>query len=435
MRIFESNKFILFMVISACIYAAFKDSWKLFADIFQSLMILGSLAAVVIHWSFFKHEKILWLIPLAIILQLGSWYYCLSFYPELATSSPKVGNLLEFFVFFFVAFWLRGRQEYIWALLISFTLGSIFTLHLNGSLYADILAGLSGKRIDFDYRNAQHGALIIGGSILAMIGYCNYLLNKPVINKPLLGGAVLLVSFLFLLLVITQTRQAMLAIVLAMVCAIIYGMYLNKQIFLKNVSLILILCAIVLVVGNTEFINNRLNKELSIITDYVMTGDFSGAPFTSVGIRLQLWFESVSWIGKSPFLGFGNGVEAHLIEESSRLPKAVRVKFQHVHSSYVATLLRFGVLGLLLCLLILVLPIRDLFRCKLNSASARPIKYLAIMFLIYWLVVNIFESYWYMKSGLWTFTVIMAAVFSSPLSERYDRYMASLKGNGEPTSA
>lgn len=423
------------MVISACIYAAFKDSWKLFADIFQSLMILGSLAAVVIHWSFFKHEKILWLIPFAIILQLSSWYYCLNYYPELATSSPKVGNLLEFFVFFFVAFWLRGRQEYIWALLISFALGSIFTLYLNGSLVADILAGLSGKRIDFDYRNAQHGALILGGSILAMLCYSHFLLTKSTSNKFLLAGLFLLIPSLFILLAITQTRQAIIAVALAMMCAILFGVISHKKTLFMKISMLGGFCLFAVLVGSTDVIYNRLNAEFSIITDYLLTGKFSDAPLTSMGIRLQLWFESVTWIGKSPFIGLGNGVEAYLIEESSRLPQSKWFKrFQHVHSSYIATLLRFGMLGLFLCLLILVLPIKDLFRSKVNGSSVQSVKYLAIMFLVYWLVVNIFESYWFMKSGLWTFTVIMAAIFSIPLSERYGQYLSTLKGDKESTS-
>lgn len=415
------------MVFSACVYAAFKDSWRLLADIFQTFLLLASLAAVVTHWSFFKKEKILWLLPIALIIQLSSWFYSLHFHPEIATNSPQLGRFLEFFVFFFIAFWIRGNERYIWAILISFVFGSIFTLNYHSPLLNEVATGLSGKRVDFDYRNAQHGALIIGASILISACFLSKLIKESSKNAILITTSSLVMISLIILLAVMQTRQAILGIAASLVCVKIYSYYIRGKLNIKTVSLIIVLGALLTLIGlQSDIIYQRLRSELYVITDYILIGDFTNIPYTSIGIRIQLWYESVTWFIKSPFLGFGNGIEAYIIEQSSRLAPRITAVFKHVHNSYVATLLRFGFVGLLLCLTILIIPLIELFKLKTKDRNTQYIKCLAVMFLTYWLIVNTFESFWYMKAGLWTYTVFMAAIYTIPLSKRYEKYLESL---------
>lgn len=427
-KILDSERSILLMVFSACIYATFKDSWRLFADIFQTFLLLVSLVTLIVHWSFFKKEKLLWLLPVALIAQLSSWLYSLHFYPELATESPQVGRLLEFFVFFFIAFWLRGNEKYIWAMLTCFVFGSIFTLNYHSPLLEEISVGLSGKRVDFDYRNAQHGALIIGASILILIYFFikNLKLTQRRTNLILIN--VFILTFLFLIQIIMQTRQALLGITAAIIIAIIYSCNKKNKVGIKTLIAATVTGTIIISIEPPHnIILQRLIDEFNIVSDYIISGNLSEIPYTSVGIRIQLWIESAMWICRSPILGFSNGIEAFIIEHSSRLAYHITVEFKHVHNSYIATLLRFGLLGLLLGFAILIFPIIDLFKSTKGKEHIQHIKYLAIMFLVYWLVVNTFESFWYMKAGLWTYTVFMAAIYTIPLSQRYEKYQASLK--------
>ncbi|MDP2573103.1 O-antigen ligase family protein [Vibrio penaeicida] len=426
-RVLNSEKFILLMVFSACIYAAFKDSWRLLADIFQTFLLLSSLITLVIHWPFFKREKLLWLLPIALIVQLSSWLYSLHFYPEIATDSPQLGRFLEFFVFFFIAFWLRSNEKYIWVMLAFFVFGSIFTLNYHASILAEISVGLSGARVDFDYRNAQHGALIIGASILISVCFLSKLVKESPKSITLIVTSLLLIIFLIILQSIMQTRQAILGIALSLVCAKVYSHYNRGKLNIKTLSFIFSIGMLFILIGlESDILYQRLKSELYVITDYILTGDFTNTPYTSIGIRIQLWYESVKWLIKSPFLGFGNGIEPHIIEHSSRLAASVTEEFKHVHNSYIATMLRFGFIGLIMCFILLVFPIVELFRCTIKDKHTQNIKYLAVMFLVYWLIVNTFESFWYMKSGLWTYTVFMAVIYTIPLSRRYEKYLESL---------
>ncbi|UAB70519.1 O-antigen ligase family protein [Vibrio sp. SCSIO 43132] len=416
------------MAFSACIYAAFKDSWRLFADIFQTFLLLASLATLTVHWSFFKKEKLLWLLPIALVVQLSSWLYSLHSYPEIATDSPQLGRFLEFFIFFFIAFWLRGNEKYIWAMLTCFVFGSIFTLNYHSPLLEEISVGLSGKRVDFDYRNAQHGALIIGASTLTLTYFLTKLCRENLKKSTLFVASILVLLLLVLLQIVMQTRQALLGIAVALACSKIYNYHTKEKLKIKTIGFIFVAGVLLILIGlQFDIIYKRLQSELYVITDYILTGDFSNIPYTSIGIRVQLWFESAIWIIKSPLLGFGNGIEAFMIEQSSRLAHPITVEFKHVHNSYIATLLRFGLLGLLLGFAILIFPIIDLFKSTKGKEHIQHMKYLAIMFLVYWLVVNAFESFWYMKAGLWTYTVFMAAIYTIPLSQRYEKYQASLK--------
>ncbi|BDU44606.1 O-antigen ligase family protein [Vibrio nigripulchritudo] len=427
-KVLDSERFILLMVFSACVYAAFKDSWRLFADIFQTFLLLASLATLIVHWSFFKKEKLLWLLPIALMVQLSSWIYSLQFHPDIATDSPQLGRFLEFFIFFFIAFWLRGNEKYIWTMLVCFVLGSIFTLNYHAPILEQISLGLSGRRVEFDYRNAQHGALIIGASILISLLFLSRLIKDSQKNIATLLTCLLVMAFLIIIQIVLQTRQAILGITAAIICTSLYGYYIKDKLNIKSIMFILAITIIVILIGrNSDIIYQRLSSELYVITDYILIGDFSNIPYTSVGIRVQLWLESAMWIIKSPLLGFGNGAEAFIIEQSSRLPQRIAIEFKHVHNSYIATLLRFGLLGLLLGFAILIFPIIDLFKSTKGKENIQYIKYLAIMFLVYWLVVNTFESFWYMKAGLWTYTVLMAAIYTIPLSQRYEKYQASLK--------
>ncbi|WP_415883182.1 O-antigen ligase family protein [Neptuniibacter sp. QD34_54] len=426
-KLLESKKTIFFMVFSICIYAAFKDSWKLLADIFQTLVLLLSFVFVAFRWDFFKKIKFLWLLPVALILQVVSWYYSSIFYPDIAVESPKIGRLFELFVFFFFAIWLKGKKEYIWAVLISFAIGSIFTLSQEGLLLNDILKGVSGVRVDFGYRNAQHGALIIGASLLIALVYFSYIYKECNQHRALFLCAGFFILFYVTLLLIMQTRQAILGVVVSLLCLAAYKLYINKKYTVKNCVFFLIsFVSFLVVILSFDIVSSRLSSEAYIVTDYILKGDFDNIPYTSFGVRLNLWIESFLWIPESIFLGFGDGVEKYLILESTRLPDTIVEEYRHIHSSYIATVLRFGLLGLTLCLLLLILPVVEVLKFE-NEVIY--IKYIAVMFLGYWLFVNFFESFWYMKAGLWTYTVFMAGIYSIPLAIKYENYLSTLERN------
>ncbi|MNY55351.1 hypothetical protein D3C86_1913210 [compost metagenome] len=55
---------------------------------------------------------------------------------------------------------------------------------------------------------------------------------------------------------------------------------------------------------------------------------------------------------------------------------------------------------------------RQVFLC---SESSRFIKMLTVSFIVYWLIINNFESFFYMRSGQWVFSVFLGAIYSVTL--------------------
>ncbi|MMZ69966.1 hypothetical protein D1872_329030 [compost metagenome] len=63
--------------------------------------------------------------------------------------------------------------------------------------------------------------------------------------------------------------------------------------------------------------------------------------------------------------------------------------------------------------------VRQVLFCSLSS---RFIKMLTISFIIYWLIINNFESFFYMRSGQWVFSVFMGAIYSVALHGELNRF-------------
>ncbi|OXS14594.1 hypothetical protein CGX12_13470 [Zobellella denitrificans] len=86
---------------------------------------------------------------------------------------------------------------------------------------------------------------------------------------------------------------------------------------------------------------------------------------TSIGIRLQLWERGLDYFGQSPLLGTGSRHYPALIkkdvEDGKITKRAAPLADAHFHNQYIDTLVRTGLVGLLLLLAWAALPAKQLF--------------------------------------------------------------------------
>ncbi|MHA6964793.1 O-antigen ligase family protein [Zobellella denitrificans] len=104
---------------------------------------------------------------------------------------------------------------------------------------------------------------------------------------------------------------------------------------------------------------------------------------TSIGIRLQLWERGLDYVGQSPLLG--KGTEQYLsqikmdTEQGKITPIAAPLAHAHFHNQYIDTLVRTGLVGLLLLLAWAALPAKQLFSSHSTLARNISISVLSLM--------------------------------------------------------
>lgn len=150
-------------------YAIFKDSIQLLADICQTIIVVGTLVAFCTEGRFFLRNRVFQLLCLSVLIQMCSWLSSKYYINDYALTLPSVKSLAYLFFFIGIAYWLKGEQKKIIIVLLSFCFGVIFTFGYHSNFFSVFATGLEGARVDFSYRNAQHGSLISGACLLFFV--------------------------------------------------------------------------------------------------------------------------------------------------------------------------------------------------------------------------------------------------------------------------
>lgn len=106
-------------------------------------------------------------------------------------------------------------------------------------------------------------------------------------------------------------------------------------------------------VANSSLVTDRIKS-----TENAITTTKNGGTDTSIGVRLQLWKSSVYLIFENPILGLGNKEQLHREQLASKgiIEKEV-VQWEHYHNQYIDTLIKQGIVGFILLLLLLFYPL------------------------------------------------------------------------------
>ena len=421
-EVIDSSFFSNSMYICVLGYALFKVASRYTSDIFQTFLILGSLIVLVIYRKKFSHEKTFWLFAATLLIQFISWINSLYQIPSLAMSSPNLSVLDDLFMFIFIAFWLKGSQRKTIFFLFSFIIGVILSLYLRseGDFLNHLIRGVNGQRVDFHITNAQHTSLISGAACLYLITYLSFnWYNSKVYSKSyfLLNLAILFL-FLFLIVVITQSRQVWLALFLA-ISTLPLTLYLyrkSRSNLFKTSCFYLLIPMFLIIFSQTSIIKNRLNAEHEIINSELFESR-KNIPISSIGLRIHFLAESLPWIQRNTLLGTGEETRILVIQQSTVLPEGIREEFKHLHNSNAETLVSYGIIGFVILYILFFYPV--IKNCQLRESQNLDLfKVLGIAFLIYWLIVNNFESYFYMTSGQWVFNVFFGAIYTFYLTDK-----------------
>ncbi|MUK67931.1 O-antigen ligase family protein [Aliivibrio fischeri] len=432
--IINSKKFSIFMLFCLFGYALLKSASRVNGDVFQSFFVFGSLLALYVERKVIFKDGMLILLLLSLILQVLSWINATIQIPQLAQTTPDFGNLANMFFFIFIAYWLKGQKKSVYLLWIMMLIGFILSFYIHSTNFIqDLLNGSHGQRIDFNVNNAQHPALWSGIATLLLsyftIKHIYLAFQSGKRNKHLSISAILTFVNLFFIFIIfaTQTRQVFLGLIVTSIIGPVSYILIqkNKPSWKLILPLVLITLISLFTISNIPSLEKRTANEENTYKA-LLSGDINQVPYNSSGVRINIWYEALGWIKERPILGSDQNIRDDVISLSTRIPKKVRDTINHLHNSFFEVTLSYGVVGLALILF--------MFYWLLHSTSKlaplgqfNEIRLIALLFLIYWFVVNNFESYLFSTTGLLVHNIMFGSIYTFYLTEQ-------LKNKGNETT-
>lgn len=427
--IVNSKKFSAFMLVCLFGYALLKSASRVNGDVFQSFFAFGTLLALYVERRHIFKDKMLITLFLALILQVLSWINATIQIPQLAQPTPDLGNLANMFFFVFIAYWLKGQRKSVYLLWFLMLIGFILSFYIHSNNFIqDLMNGSHGQRIDFNVNNAQHPALWSGIAFLLLSYfsikhiYLAFQSNKT--RKHLLISIFLTIFNLFFIFIIfaTQTRQIFLGLIIASIVGPISYVLIqkNRPSWKLIWSLILISVIALFAISNIPSLERRTVNEENTY-EALLSGDINKVPYNSSGIRINIWYEALGWIKERPILGSDQDVRDDVISLSTHIPKHIRNTINHLHNSFVEITLSYGILGLAIILFMFYWLLHSTAKL-VPLGEFNEARLFALLFIIYWFVVNNFESYLFSTTGLLVHNIMFGSIYTFYLTNNLKKY-------------
>ena len=385
----------------------------------EAIFIYSGIACWLICGRKLRKSAVLWFLLASIAVPLISWQLAHIHHPQWAESSTKVHRVIKWFIFIPVAFWLGGRTKktfILWGLAL---LGLLLAPWLAGHGWTELKYGLMGRRVDFGLHNAQHAAMLYAVGVLGLISFSHRIFtsnNRGYWFKRLLWLLAFMASSFGV--IVTQTRGIWLGLGGSSFLFIIFYFKIfwrgsQKSFYKISIILLVIIILTTISIGTPlkKIVTNRLTIEKTTVMK-VLQGDISDLPYSSVGVRVHTWTEAWSWIKQRPLVGWGGNGNRLVIKHSEKLPEWVKKEFRHLHNTYLDLLVNFGVLGGLLYLSLLGwLVVRGIGAWKSGHMPGDVLIFF-LSFLLFWSIINCFESYIFFSSGNFVFALICGGILT-----------------------
>ncbi len=410
-KVVNDYRFNTVMILCIVAYASLKFAFRPAADIFQTIFLIGFALSIWVDKNTLTKSNIFKIFLLSLVFPLLSWVNAKINIPELANPTPSLSDSVNLFYFIPIAYLLKRNRKHIWLVWIAFSCGLLLSIiHYSPNLVGQIQTAISGARVDFGFYNLQHASAWAGACIIILSGIS----LKCISNKNALGSAIIFLSSLpfWFIFMATQTRQTFLGLFLALIFTSSY--YVFKSNIKKSYILVLFIIFFVIaaLAFNNSGVKNRTLNEANTYTE-ILSGDFDNFKNTkdSAGIRFALWYIGYQWIKEHPLFGGDRDISKHLIETSPYTPTtSKRRDHTHLHNYYMEIAVSYGLVGLSVILSLFVCIYLNLFQYR-DTNGFDEIQFVGLVFIPYWLIVNIFEPQLLSNPGQLIHNVMIGTFF------------------------
>jgi O-antigen ligase len=415
----ENRYYSSMMLFFIFFYAFINIKFHHLGDIFLGLIIVGTLPIFIIHKSKIFKNPIIIVFGLILIAQTLSWINSLIYLPEFANNAPELDRLGKLFVFFFMAYWLKGSLKNVVFLWLFFIFGFIFTIFTNVDLQYLIQHTLTDQRVDFSTKDSQFDSMLSGTSLLISSALFYITLKSSTISKNIkflsLFTIFLLVVLSTYFVLITQSRQVWLGVLGAFIIGLIAYIKIYK---IKNTKLIvgnfLIMLSVLYLFSTSEIVQNRLSQEHNSM--HAIINKDRPVEMDSIGVRVNSWLDALSWIKRHPVIGLDSEAIPEVIQQSNRFSVELKKHFGHLHNFFIETLVAYGFVGLLLIFALYFFILKDIRTSSLSNSSKNFFLVFGISFLTFWLIINNFESFNSRWLGVFVHNIMFASFYTFYLS-------------------
>jgi O-antigen ligase len=377
-----------------------------------------NVSALLGFWALYKYGKIvnshilfrfLWVV---IALQIITWVLSVYYTPEWAEKNPRLDYLSRWLIFIPLAWWIAQSKNAIWLLWGSAALGVFISPWVTGYGLQEIIDGYYGKRVDLGLRNAQHTTMFFG---MILIGLCCFGRSLIKIHKSFIIPITFFIAYSLFVVIASASRQSWLALVVTMVTIsffILHQLTKHYQLKLRLLSILLfflVMTASFYMALSSDRISERINREHKTI-EMLQNFDVKNMPYSSIGIRVHSWLNAFIYIKQKPIFGWGSNGQKIAMTKTRSWPENTIGTIAHLHSHYVATLMNFGITGIVFYFSIWIAIGRMLFREIQANRVEKEFGYFFSSIFIYWSVICFFESYLNMWTGIFVFNIFMAGI-------------------------
>ena len=121
-------------------------------------------------------------------------------------------------------------------------------------------------------------------------------------------------------------------------------------------------------------------------------------------------------IAEKPVTGWGQKARSDVIPLGERFPDDIRnAGYGHLHNGYLEIVIGFGAVGFIFVCVLWVVLLR-----RINLAAGKDLYAFALYSSIFFLVLNLFESFFIYWSGEFAMALFMAGGYSQYLAKSLD---------------
>lgn len=391
-------------------------------DLGRICEVTATVAVVLSAWQIWRRDRVEWL-----WLLLAGWILFMAFvnfgatikYPEFEGDHIRYARYYtRLFLFLIAGWWLGGNLKTVFIFLGLAALGIFTEGFLNaGAKEWEYL--FAGKRVDFAFRNAQHTAITF--SIVFIGALCfwkRFFVTKFKMFRFLTVIVwTVLAAASFLILIGTQTRQLYPAFFACIIAAAIWSILkirsrnLNfRQLALPSITLCTIIIVALLFFEPIQGTWQRFEKDRETILQGIQ-GDIDNLEQNGVGIRIRQWRFAADKFLEKPLTGYG-GATKYLLIKNSDMPDYIKARFGHFHNGYLEMGVAYGLPGLLMVPLLLSVLAARLVRARRKGNVPEDFMLFGLLSLIFFAVVNLFESYVMYRSGYFLMCVVGGTIYT-----------------------
>jgi O-antigen ligase len=380
--------------------------------------------------KYFRKDFMTKIFIMLILFQIVTWVSVKMSRPDLAYALPKIDRLGKLFLFIPVAWGLRKKTLSINLIFITVLAGFIIALFVHSNFLSEIKSAIHGRRIDFGIKNAQHTSMVFGIFLMFSFYKLVFIESFKKYNQIILNFTILLFSLAGL--ISTQTRQTFVALFISFLFTFAF-IFILKIVKKRNLIMLFFLSIFLLSVlfklGNLDKRFEETDKSFDILVSSLIEGKkfdtfddrinfyIKELPNTGTGIRLKTWFVALPWIVEKPVLGWGSEARTFVIKNSEVLPKSIVKKFGHLHNYHIEIILSYGFVGFVLIWSFYIWLVGSLYKIRdcLRENNDLYVIVIAFAFVIYWLVVNCFESLNSFWTGVFMNNIVCGCIYSKYL--------------------